>query len=117
MNLPTTRNPVATRELLQGPTATQVATAMQQMGSKEAALAPAAVNQGTVAMNQAGKAGLAQQDTQQLAAQRLLDSYKTGLNEALVQATGQLPAGTKAMQERNLLGLSPEQVMTAAGIA
>jgi hypothetical protein len=115
MNLPT-RNPVATRELLAGPAATQVSTALQQTASKQQAMTPAAFTQGAAAERGAMTAAMAQEGTQQLMANRLLETYKQGLNEAVVQATGELPMGVKAMAERNLLGLSPQQVMAAAGM-
>ena len=77
---------------------------------------PAALSQGAVAERGAMTAAMAAEGTQQLMANQLLESYKNGLNQAVVQATGELPMGVKAMQERNLLNLSPQQVMAAAGM-
>lgn len=116
MNLPPSRNPVATRELLQGAAAGQVATSMQQMGAREGAMAPVAMGQEMSRQRQAGTAAMAQQDTQRLLADQFLQNAKDRLNEITAQATGQLPAGTAALQARGLDRLSPPELMGAIGM-
>lgn len=116
MNLPPSRNPVATRELLQGPAAGQVSTSMQQMGAREGAMAPVVMSQAMSGQRQAVTAAMAQQNTQQLLADQFLQNAKDRLNAMTAQATGQLLPGTAALQARGLDPLSPPELMAAIGM-
>lgn len=116
MNLPPSRNPVATRELLQGAAAGQVATSMQQMGAREGAMAPVAMGQEMSRQRQAATVVTAQRNTQQLLADQFLQNAKDRLNAITEQATGQLLPGRAALQARGLDPLSPPELMAAIGM-
>lgn len=100
------RNPVATKELLAGPTATQVEQSMQQEQARQALRAQEQ-------MPQAGAAMAREMDARQAAAATLKENYKNGLNALVARETGKLPLGNELAALNNM---TAEELAAAIGM-